>query len=1643
MCDFYQSLDMYVCASRSEGTPNPCLEAAACGVPIITTRVGNMPELIQDGVNGLFVDRDVRDIAAKITLLRDNPELREKLSQAMLTAIRAWDWKIQAKNFRQMFTTVLDNQDHRVNNSVTSAAPIFAVGAIPSTSSDLQKHGDAARVATPVCIAGMHRSGTSLVARLLYLCGLYLGPQNDLSSSDQHNQAGYWENIHFVMINDALLAALNGGWDVPPALLPGWERKPELGALRKRALDLIHQFKDSRNWGWKDPRNSITLSFWKSLIPDLKVVICLRNPLEVAQSLFKRGQSSDAFGWNLWYTHNQRLMAETSAENRIITHYDSYFFDPRSELRRVLELLEMPVSDATIERACAGVTFSLRHNRATFQDLAHAKIPAHIFNLYLEMCAEAGAVYQTALGMEPVQSVKTNSARDDSQVARLSAEHAEPSSVNVPSTRYETANVLQSSPEISIIVLNHNGQEHLEHCLPSLFDLDFPKSQREIIVVDNGSFDGSIDLIQRKFRGVRVVRSEKNLGFSQGCNLGASSAAGEYLAFLNNDMRVDRNWLGELLRLIQSQERIACAGSIIRDWEGTAIEFPARRGDPFSLGFIPLPDATGLPPGDYHLFVSGGAMLIRADAFRKAGGFDPDYFMYHEDVDLGWRLWLAGFKCIIARESVVYHRGGASSGNLAREFVDGLSQEHALCTLYKNLENDNLKTLLPLVFYFLLVRGRWWSAGHRALPRALEGFRDALAALAAKRRRIQSARVMSDADLFALVGHPLDFLLNHESYKFVREGFAGQDSAIAFDPRKPSTVSRAVDAWLNSAHLVFETNLLKELDEKERGLQSVSHHAAAKQKAVEELQAQAAAKDQAAQALMDQIAEKEQTVQMLTAQAAEQRQTFERQIAEKEQTAQMLTAQAAEQQQIFEKQIADKERQLQSRAAELAKKEHSLRTLTRLVGEKEQTAQALGAQVAEKEQQIQTLSLHLNTILGSKLWKVATVYRALLKRVWSLGSIFRRAKPGVIVAAPAALPAAQTVAPRAPSSDIPGSSKFDIICFPIIDWDFRFQRPQQLMTQFAQNAHRVFYLNTHFTGLDKTAAAVRALAERVWELALPGETSAVIYRDSLAGVSLDKSSAALCDFIRAQNISEAILFVQHPFWTPLAREIKARYGWKIIYDCMDDHSGFQVTNRNIAAMEAELVPCCDLVVTTAQLLYRRFSKLHSNCILVPNAGDYDHFSQLPPRDTSPIAHLPRPIIGYYGAIAEWFDVEAIREAATRHPEWSFALIGHTFGANLQSLQGLPNVHLLGEKPYAELPAFLSAFDVCAIPFRRTPLTEATNPVKVFEYLAAGKPVVAAALPELEPLADVIHRYTTADQFIARVEQAVVEISADLSAKRQAVARKNTWEMRFQSFEASIGALFGKAAIIVVTWNNLDLTRQCLESLLVDETYPNFRIIIIDNASTDGTIEYLEALSAREPRVQTIFNARNLGFSAANNLGIQRAQDCEFIVLLNNDTVVPRGWLARLIRHARKPDIGMVGPVTNWVGNEAKIDVPYTALEDMEAFAAAYVNAHEGMVFDIKMLALFCAAMRKAVVDQVGLLDERFEAGMFEDDDYARRVRQAGYRVVCAEDVFVHHHGKSSFSRLENAEYLGVFELNKRLYEDKWGEPWEPHQGRKQ
>jgi hypothetical protein len=249
----------------------------------------------------------------------------------------------------------------------------------------------------PVTVVGMHRSGTSMVSALLHHVGLYLGPEDELMPATPDNQDGFWENLRFVEVNEEILGAVGGGWDEPPA--PLVVNDPALAAAQVKAETLAADFEQRRPWAWKDPRTTLLLPFWLDLFPDLRVVGCVRNPLEVALSLHRRNFFSYERGLSLWLEYNQRLLEAVPPEQLLLTHYETYFLDPAVELRRVLAHCGVEAPDWKVEKACAAVRRGLHHNRFGVADLLAAEVSAEVIELYARLCrgsgwAENGAVAQ-------------------------------------------------------------------------------------------------------------------------------------------------------------------------------------------------------------------------------------------------------------------------------------------------------------------------------------------------------------------------------------------------------------------------------------------------------------------------------------------------------------------------------------------------------------------------------------------------------------------------------------------------------------------------------------------------------------------------------------------------------------------------------------------------------------------------------------------------------------------------------------------------------------------------------------------------------------------------------------------------------------------------------------------------------------------------------------------------------------------------------------------------------------------------------------------------------------------------------------------------------------------------------------------------
>jgi GT2 family glycosyltransferase len=263
---------------------------------------------------------------------------------------------------------------------------------------------------------------------------------------------------------------------------------------------------------------------------------------------------------------------------------------------------------------------------------------------------------------------------------------------------------------VSLIVVNLNGLEHLPALFDSIRDLRFPQGSIEIVLVDNGSTDGSVRWVKEKCPHARIIENERNEGFASACNRGASNAEGEWLAFVNNDMRLDPDWLDRMFQAIEeSGEETVCAGSRILSWDGTHIDFIGGLltfyGHSFQKNFDqPVRDVTVSDRPAKTLFACGGAMLIRKDVFAEAGGFDDDYFAYFEDVDLGWRLWILGYEVVFAPSAVAYHKRFGTLGRYGGSRHLFLCERNALFTIYKNYSDENLRRVLPAAMILLIHR---------------------------------------------------------------------------------------------------------------------------------------------------------------------------------------------------------------------------------------------------------------------------------------------------------------------------------------------------------------------------------------------------------------------------------------------------------------------------------------------------------------------------------------------------------------------------------------------------------------------------------------------------------------------------------------------------------------------------------------------------------------------------------------------------------------------------------------------------------------------------------------------------------------------------------------------------------------------------
>jgi UDP-galactopyranose mutase len=368
-----------------------------------------------------------------------------------------------------------------------------------------------------------------------------------------------------------------------------------------------------------------------------------------------------------------------------------------------------------------------------------------------------------------------------------------------------------------------------------------------------------------------------------------------------------------------------------------------------------------------------------------------------------------------------------------------------------------------------------------------------------------------------------------------------------------------------------------------------------------------------------------------------------------------------------------------------------------------------------------------------------------------------------------------------------------LVVFSHLRWDFVYQRPQHVMSRLA--AYRpVLFVEEPIVQPATTALEVEAVAPGI-RVARP-----VL---SVGGPAFGPAQeTALLSLLRSQLATDQWKRVVAWLYTPMAvRTAKGLHPEAIVYDCMDDLSGFLGAPEDIHSKDRELLAAADAVLTGGPSLWKLKSERHAYVHCFPSSVDVDHFKPSTDgvsadTDARDQVDLPRPRLGYSGVIDERMDLDILAAMAEAHPEWQIILVGPVVKIDPADLPRAPNLHYLGRKDYAELPAHLAGWDLALIPFARNAATKYVSPTKILEYMAADRLIVSTPLADVaEPYGDIVFLGDTPDEFVRACESALACTDLEMTARRARARRvlsRTSWDDTAQRMDEIIQMVTAEA-----------------------------------------------------------------------------------------------------------------------------------------------------------------------------------------------------------------------------------------------------------
>jgi O-antigen biosynthesis protein len=539
-----------------------------------------------------------------------------------------------------------------------------------------------------------------------------------------------------------------------------------------------------------------------------------------------------------------------------------------------------------------------------------------------------------------------------------------------------------------------------------------------------------------------------------------------------------------------------------------------------------------------------------------------------------------------------------------------------------------------------------------------------------------------------------------------------------------------------------------------------------------------------------------------------------------------------------------------------------------------------------------------------------------------------------------------------------------VVFLGTLNWSVKWQRAHHLARELARRGHRVVYMEPELVpGAPDFVARVRAeVPEGVTIAALPSQRLEYVTHPWSAADN-ERILHGLLSVVDSMRLRCPVLLVQSPLWQPVVSLMVEETDFPVVYDCVDEHRAWPTHDRErVGAAEEQVVAAARLVTAPSATLAERLQASHPHVRHVGNGCDPEHFAAGLRGAGALRPGIEGPIAGYVGDLSPWvFDADLVAEVAGRCPDWTFAIVGPAQEEVSRRLAPCANVVEVGQVPYRELPDYVADFDVAILPFRENEVTRPVEPVKLWEYLAAGRPVVATPLPLLLGLGECVRPAAGAEEFAASIRE-LGERPPDPGPGR-ALAEAASWSRRVDDLHPHLLAVTPSLDIVVIARG--DPPERLLASLERDDSHPG-RTIVAD--------------------------AREGGVAAAVNRAVASGRG-RFVLLLAEDVLLPAGGTLALVHAlARSRATGVVVPATT--GGAGREPIP----AQLDGLLRARVEKLGAVRAEVPSPDLSALVVRREHWEAVGGLDELApDPGAA----LAEAIRGLHRRVECCQDAIVY------------------------------------------